>query len=95
MRPVSLAALTLKEARVQKSNEMRPVRRRPRRSYIITGTNSAGVLSLKRRARVPPIDYGDGLASRLTPQGNTEIRKCIQRRPHSPRATLIGIDRNG
>ena len=48
-----------------------------------------------RVARVPPIDYGDGLASRLTPEGNTEIRKCIQRRPHAPRATLIGIDRNG
>jgi hypothetical protein len=27
----------------------------------------------------------------LTPEGNTEIRKCIQRRPHAPRATLIGI----
>ena len=48
-----------------------------------------------QRARVPPIDYGDGLASHLTPEGNTEIRKCIQRRPHASRATLIGIDRNG
>ena len=48
-----------------------------------------------RRAWVPPIDYGDGLASHLTPKGNTEINKCIQRRPHAHRATPIGIDRNG
>jgi hypothetical protein len=48
-----------------------------------------------RRARVPPIDYGDGLAPHLTPTGNTEITKCIQRCPHAHRATLIGIDRNG
>jgi hypothetical protein len=56
-----------------------------------------------RRARVPPIDYGDGLASQLTPKGNTEIRKCIQRRPHTPpRHTdrdrsewVIGIAWNG
>ena len=33
-----------------------------------------------RRARVPPIDYGDGLAPHLNPTGNTEITKCIQRR---------------
>ena len=31
-------------------------------------------------ARVPPIDYGDGLAPHLTLTGNTEITKCIQRR---------------
>jgi FMN phosphatase YigB (HAD superfamily) len=31
----------------------------------------------------------------LTPTGNTEITKCIQRCPHAHRATLIGIDRNG
>jgi hypothetical protein len=34
-----------------------------------------------RRARVPPIGYGDGLAPHLTPTGNTEITKCIQRCP--------------
>jgi hypothetical protein len=44
-----------------------------------------------RVAWVPPIDYGDGLASHLTPEGNTEINKCIQRRPHAHRATPIGI----
>ena len=70
---------------------------RPRGS---TGTSRARrcvrlVAVTPRRARVPPIDYGDGLASHLTPEGNTEIRKCIQRRPHAPRATLIAIDRNG
>ena len=48
-----------------------------------------------RRARVPPIDYGDRLAPHLAPTGNTEITKCIQRCPHTHRATLIGIDRNG
>jgi hypothetical protein len=34
-----------------------------------------------QRARVPPIDYGDGLAPHLTPTGNTEVAKCIQRCP--------------
>ena len=45
--------------------------------------------------QAPPIDHGHGLASYLKPEGNTEIRKCIQRSPLAPRATLIGIDRNG
>jgi hypothetical protein len=44
-----------------------------------------------RRARVPPIDYGDGLAPHLTPTPNTEITKCIQRRPHG---TLGHTDRD-
>jgi hypothetical protein len=35
---------------------------------------------------------GDEPASQ--PEDNTEIRKCIQRRPHAPRAGLIGINRN-
>ena len=43
---------------------------------------------------LPPIDYGDGLAPHLTPTGNTEITKCIQRRLQHT-AILIGIDRNG
>ena len=64
-----------------------------------TGTSRARLYAphggTPRRARVPPIDYGDGLASYLTPEGNTEIKKCIQRRPLAPRATLIGIDRKG
>jgi hypothetical protein len=37
-----------------------------------------------RRARVPPIGYEDGFGPHLTPTGNTDITKCIQRCTHAP-----------
>ena len=47
-----------------------------------------------RRARVPPIDYRDGLSPCLTSNEETDITTIIQRRPQHPRRTLVAINRN-
>jgi hypothetical protein len=54
-----------------------------------------------RRARVPPIDYRDGLTPCLTSKEETDITTIIQRRPQHPRRTgrdqseqLVAIRRN-
>ena len=54
-----------------------------------------------RRARVPPIDYRDGLSPCLTSKEETDITTIIQRRPQHPRRTgrdqseqLVAIRRN-
>jgi hypothetical protein len=53
------------------------------------------------RARVPPIDYRDGLSPRLTSKEETDITTIIQRRPQHPRRSgrdqseqLVAIRRN-
>ena len=54
-----------------------------------------------RRARVPPIDYRDGVSPCLTNPRETDITTIIQRRPQHPRRTgrdqseqLVAIRRN-
>jgi hypothetical protein len=56
-----------------------------------------------RRARVPPIDYRDGLSPCLTNSQETDITTVIQRRRQHPRRTagrdrseqVVAIRRNG
>ena len=57
--------------------------------------------SAPRRARVPPIDYRDGLSPCFTSKEETDITTIIQRRPQHPRRTgrdqseqLVAIRRN-